>query len=366
MHAASGDAIAADTNSDHIVRVIRLATVSRFEYRVRTRMKALSFALVGIVVALAACGDNASPCDYTETDDADNGSAAEMTNLTVTDHQEHVCGAFDGGHQNTALGIVDVDTYSVDIETEMAMNPVLVDIVGEAGVDQLHDIAIQFLTTDATPTIAAVGQWDPALSDHGAYVAPLPPGTYNMQVILYDTGALSGSIGYRVRLAPMPACAALTSPTYTETSDATNGVIAVDYTKDPSFSLITGNTAENSNISVNAGNYYMIAGSASSSSTTPSDQYLDRDTYAFTTDDNTNELAIRLDWDGTTSDLDYIVFEASTLTPVVASNTTSDMAGELAEFGVMPSSSYWLWIGAFNGSTATTYRATVCGQHFFY
>ncbi|HEX4454339.1 MAG TPA: hypothetical protein VH143_25925 [Kofleriaceae bacterium] len=327
-------------------------------------MKALSFALVGIALALAACGDNASPCDYTETDDADNGSAAELTKLTVTDQQQHVCGAFDGGHQNAALGIVDVDTYSVDIETEMAMNPLLVEIVGDDGIDQLHDIAIQFLTTDATPTIAAVGQWDPALSDHGAYVAPLPPGTYDMQVILYDTGALSGSIGYRVRLSPMPACAALTSPTYSETSDATNGVIAVDYTTDPSFSMISGNTAETSNISVNAGNFYMIAGSASSTATT--DQYLDRDTYEFSTDDTTNELAIRLDWDGTTSDLDYIVFEANTMTPVVASNTTSDMAGELAEFGVMPNASYWLWIGAFTGSTATAYRATVCGQHFFY
>jgi hypothetical protein len=51
---------------------------------------------------------------------------------------------------------------------------------------------------------------------------------------------------------------------------------------------------------------------------------------------------------------------------VIASNTTSTTSGELAEFGVMPSSTYWLWIGAFQGSTATPYTATVCGQHFFY
>ena len=108
----------------------------------------------------------------------------------------------------------------------------------------------------------------------------------------------------------------------------------------------------------------MIAGSAGA--TPAAIEYLDRDTYAFTTDDTTNELAVRLDWQGSASDLDYIVFEGDSLTPVVASNTTSTTSGELAEFGVMPSSTYWLWIGAFQGSTATPYTATVCGQHFFY
>jgi hypothetical protein len=108
----------------------------------------------------------------------------------------------------------------------------------------------------------------------------------------------------------------------------------------------------------------MIAGNAGA--TAMNDLYLDRDTYQLSTNENTNELAISLDWDGTTSDLDYIVFEGGSLTPVVASNTTSTTSGELAEFGVKPSTTYWLWVGAFNGSTAANYRATVCGQHFFY
>lgn len=319
--------------------------------------------LIVVGAALTACGDNASPCDYSETDDADNGTIAEMTNLTVADHQQHVCGDFDGGHQNTTLGIVDVDTYRVDVETGSAA--LLVEITGtDAGVDQLHDIAVQFMTTDAQPAIAAIGHYDPTLADHGAYVAPLAAGSYDMQVILNDTASLSGSIGYRVRLAPMPDCTPLTSPDYSESADATNGVIAVDYTKDPSFSMISGGMPEDSHISVDANHSYMIAGSAGDMAM--SDLYLDRDTYQFSTNDNTNELAIPLDWDGTASDLDYIVFESASLTPVVASNTTSDTSGELAEFGVKPDTTYWLWIGAFNGSTATTYRATVCGQHFFY
>ena len=320
--------------------------------------------LLFLVGTLAACGDNASPCDYTETDDGSNATMAEMTNLTVTDHQAHVCGAFDGGHPDAALGIVDIDTYRVDIET---MGPLLVEITGDdASISQLSDIAVQFLTTGAQPSIAAVGHYNPAFSGHGAYVTPMMPGTYDMQVILYSSSDLSGSIGYRVRLAPMPDCTALTSPNYSEASDATNGVISVNYTKDPSFVWISGDVAEDSHISVDANNSYMIAGNAGATAGATSDLYLDRDTYAFTTDDATNELAIRLDWQGTTTDLDYIVFEASTLTPIVASNTTSTTEGEIAEFGVMPDATYWLWIGAFNGSTASDYTATVCGQHFFY
>lgn len=323
-------------------------------------MKATSLPL--LVGLLAACGDNASPCDYTEADDGSNDLTAEMTGVTITDHQQHICGAFDGGHQNTALGIIDTDTYQVDVETAV---PLLVEITGDdASVKQLSDIAVQFLTLDTPPTIVAVGHYNPALSDHGAYITPMVAGSYDMQVILYSASALSGSIGYRVRLAPMPACAALTSPTYTEASDATNGVVSVDYMNDPSFTMIAGDTPENSHINVGAGNSYMIAGSAGS--TAGSDQYLDRDTYSFTTDDTTNELAVRLDWQGSASDLDYIVFEANSLTPVIGANTSSPSGPEIAEFGVMPNSTYWLWVGAFAGSTATPYTATVCGQHFFY
>ena len=343
-----------------------LASLSRFGYLVRIRKNLAIALLVGRVVvgALGACGDNASPCYYTETDDATNDTTAEMTNLTVSADPEHVCGAFDGGHHDDLLGIVDTDTYRVDIETA---GPLLVELVGGDGVDQLHDIAVQFLTTAAQPAIAAVGHYYPALADHGAYVVTLAAGSYDMQVTLYDAGDLVGSIDYRVRLAPMPPCDTLATPNYSEQSDATNGAIAVDYTNaSQSFTMIAGDTPEASGVSVDAGHSYMIAGNAGTTAGT--DQYLDRDTYAFATNENTNELAIRLDWQGMASDLDFIVFEAQSVTPVVASNTTSDMAGELAVFGVKPSTPYWLWIGAFAGGTtaATAYTATVCGTHFFY
>ena len=96
------------------------------------------------------------------------------------------------------------------------------------------------------------------------------------------------------------------------------------------------------------------------------DEYLDRDTFAFATGDDANELAIRLDWHGATSDLDYIVFEGGSMTPVVTSNITSTSQRELAMFAVKPRTTYWLWIGGYRGSTATDYAATVCVNHFYY
>ena len=94
--------------------------------------------------------------------------------------------------------------------------------------------------------------------------------------------------------------------------------------------------------------------------------YQDEDTYELTTDADTNELAVRLDWDGGTADLDYVVFESDAQKPLVTSNLAALNGGELAMFAVKPSTKYWLWIGGVKGSMATAYRATVCGSHFFY
>lgn len=325
--------------------------------------------LVGICVStVAACGDNRSPCDYTEEDDITNATMPEMTNLTVSGTGDvHVCGAFDGGHHDNVLNTVDVDLYQIDVQVPGAL---LVEIVGGDGVDQLHDIAVELLTTgsDATDsTIAAVGHYDPALSDHGAYAVTLPSaGTYDLKVVLYDSGDLSAPIDYRVRLAPMWACNPPTSPSYTEKSDATDGVVSVDYTKDPSFAMISGDSPESSGIHLGPTDTDMIAGSATAAQPAVQDEYLDRNTYAFTTGDDANEMAVSLNWGGTSSDLDFIVFESTALTPIVAGNTTSTSGNEFAVFGVEPNTTYWLWIGAYMGSTATSYNATMCGQHFFY
>src|SRR4051812_21315328 len=68
-----------------------------------------------LLVAVAACGDSALPCNYTEKDDVGNGSASEMTSFALDKKVQIVCGNVDGGHYDAAQKLVDVDRYRVTV-----------------------------------------------------------------------------------------------------------------------------------------------------------------------------------------------------------------------------------------------------------
>ena len=301
---------------------------------------------------MVACGDNAKPCDYVETDDLGNGTTSESTGLTIGDHALHVCGAIDTGHFDGLLGELDADSYRLTIATT---GPVLAQIVGEDGVELFADMTVRFFDTAVNPRLLAEGLYDPTLADHGAFLADLAPGDYDVIVSAHASGEVSTAVPYRLRLSPMPACDPLTVPDYTEAHDGDantgNDMIDVDFTQDPSFTPTpsTSDAPEPTGLELAAGQQYLITGA--STNATHTDQYLDRDTFDLATDDTANELAIRLDWDSTTSDLDYLVFEAGTMTPVATSNVTSTTVHELAQFAVRPSTHHWLWIGGSGGGT---------------
>ncbi|HET9991973.1 MAG TPA: hypothetical protein VFQ65_25765 [Kofleriaceae bacterium] len=323
-------------------------------------------ALVPFFLALAiGCGDNASPCSYTETSDGTNDVMSETTGLTLDGHAHEVCGNFDPNHFTDTLRSADDDRYRVTVS---AATPVLIDVIVGDGVDVLTGVTIRFWSLDAQPQLVGIATYDPTLAGHGAFIITLPPADYDMVVSADAVGALQGDpITYRVRFATMPACDETTdTASHTETNDTAgaNDTVGVDFTKDPSFTAMSASAPEATSLGIEAGNSYSIAGMLDD--TPRADQYLDRDTYEFTTDDSSNELAVRVTWPSTTSDVDFIIFEADSMKPVVASNLSSDTGPELAMFAVKPSTKYWLWIGDFIGSTATSYRATVCGNHFFY
>lgn len=318
---------------------------------------------------LIACGDNASPCDYTELDDVGNSTTSELSNITVGDHAVRLCGAIDNGSGDPLLGTVDDDGYRVTVATP---GPMLVNIYGADGVEVFDEVIVRFFDTAANPRLVGQGRFDPALAGHGAFIISLDAGDYDLVVSARTAVALTYPLDYRIRLAPMPACDAVTSPVdYTEAKDAdTNGntgndVVDVDFSASPSFTMSTTvSVPEPTGLAIAAGEHYLIAGGASADA--GADEYLDRDTYEITTDDTTNELAIRLDWDSDGTDLDYILFEKDVMTPVATANTTSTTRRELAMFAVKPSTTYWLWIGDFKGSLPSVYHATVCGNHYFF
>lgn len=309
-----------------------------------------------------AAVDAPPPCNYTEVSDATNDVTAETTGFTLGGAAQAICGNFDPSHFNATLHSADDDRYRV---TTSGTSPLVVDLT-LADPSMLTGATIRFWSVDAQPQLVGIATYDPTLSDHGAFIITLPAASYDVVVSADAAAALQGPpVGYRLQFAPMPACDETADPpAYSEANDAggANDTVAVDFSKDPSFTLIPSTAPEVTALEVAPGQSSAIAGMLDTTAHT--DQYLDRDTYEVTTSDSTNELAVRVTWPSTTSDVDYVIFEAATMKPVVASNLSSDTGPELAMFGVKPSTKYWLWVGDFTGSTATSYRATVCGNHY--
>ena len=308
---------------------------------------------------VAACGGDDGPsCDYTEAADLTNASMAEVTSLVVGKDAHMVCGTFSPDGANSALMVADDDRYRLSV---IGSTPLLGELDVGVGLELLTGVTVRIFDTAASPRI--VTEITPTFAGElGAFLVTLDPGDYDVVVEARSPGAIvGGSIDYKLRFSPMPACEAATgAANYTEANDGGNDMVAVDYTKDPQFSLISLSTPEPTKLTL-GGDHVSISGTSGAAAL--ADQYLDRDTYEVTTGDDTHELAVRLTWDGTASDLDYLVFEGTTaLAPIAASNLASDTGPELAMFAVKPKTKYWLWIGNVVGSAATTYRATVCGK----
>lgn len=283
---------------------------------------------------------------------------AETTKLAVGVDSHMICGTFSPAGADPILGAADDDRYRV---TVTGTTPLRVEVEVGSGLEVLTGVAVRFFDTAPTPRLVA--EVTPTFTGSlGVFLAMLAPGDYDVVIEAQSAGAIAGgTIDYKLRFSPMPACDAATgTASYAESNDAGNAMISVDYTKDPQFSLLPLSMPEPTHLTIER-DHVSISGAIEA--TGQGDQYLDRDTYELTTAESTHELAIRLTWDGESSDLDYILFDGSTtLTPIAASNVAGEVGPELAMFAVAPSTKYWLWVGGVVGSTATSYRATLCGD----
>lgn len=323
----------------------------------------------------ANVADAAGPaCDYTEMSDATNGSAAEATGLTIGTTTRNLCGQVDPGHYDATSQIADVDMYTVSVSGGTAELILEFENQQPAG---LTDFLVEIFDTNTPATLLYAGDYTGALADHGAYIAELPTGSFNVVVTATASAAVATAIPYKVRIVddkPTTRCPDMTGMTadYTEANDgaANNGndVVLIDFAKSPSFTLTPSTTdmPEPSGLTIDpAKNSHVVGSSALVAAGT--DTYLDRDTYAFATGANMNELTVRLNWPGSTADLDYVVFPAGVITAAnEAATLTSTSEDEFATFAVQPNAMYWLWIGAYDGSTGLPiqYSATVCGGQF--
>jgi len=351
-----------------------------------------------IVIALAslgllvACGDNdhehhvdaANPdgavdapidafveCNYTEAHDTTNDylavpGAVEESSITFKANSTRtICGTINNGHFDTNFFSIDIDNYGLTVAQD---SDVVVRLTGMA--QNISQVGV-FVADDADNGLG--GNF--YLGNHAVFSTHLAAGHYKFSVEAYDNQDATMSVPYEMRITmddPVMRCPRVTATAdYTESADGVNNnandIVAIDYANSPQRELTGINDdPENTMLTIASTQKYRFTGTSASTPTNGS--YFDRDTYLFTAGPTTNEMAIRLNWPGSTADLDFYVFQEGTVvTPITNASKTKLGEDEFATFAVTPGSKYWLWVGAFNGNTTglpVTYDATICPTAF--
>jgi hypothetical protein len=305
------------------------------------------------------------PCGYTEQFDVTNLTTSEETGLTVGAVDQSLCGIINTGHFDSDSNTVDTDSFRVTSDGTVGL---VVRLFGAPGAALAGDFVVTIFDTAETPTLLAGVTVNLAVADHAAFPIALPAGTYDIVIAAHNPTDLAASFNYKVQLAPdaPTRCAAVTAAAdYTEARDGTgtgNDVIAVAFGGDPAFQLTASpdDAAEPTGLTIGAVHPIRITGSSANEDA--ADDYMDRDTYLVQTGPDTNELTLRLDWADAANDLDFVVFVAGQ-TAETGDGLLSVPMEEYNIIPVKPATSYWVWIGSHDGSTAlpATYDLSICG-----
>lgn len=309
-------------------------------------------------------------CAYTEQHDGTNDYRANGYQLESSGivfdgvTPATICGQIDNGHFDTTDYAIDIDNYGVALAQD---TDVIVTLTGNA------------------QAIATLGIWayDPSsgntvgggyfVGDHGVFTAHMPAGSYEISVEAYDNGDAAVVVPYRLTIggdAPATRCGTMTGlADYVEAHDGVdntqNDMIDVDFNSwpDRAYAAAT-DSPEAMTLAVDSGVNYRIDGVAAGTAAQVG-SYFDHDTYAITTGPATTQLTIRLDWAGANTDLDFYISAAGATFAFAASATPAMGGGEFATFAVVPNTTYWFWVGAYQSSTAgTSYNATICAETF--
>jgi hypothetical protein len=310
-------------------------------------------------------------CTYTEMADATNddlfGSGTpENTGISFTNQTRTICGQFNMGQYNTTRMNIDVDSYTFTVPS--ATTGIL--YLTAPGAEALDSVLIEIYGD----TVGEIGQF---VGTFAAASARLPPDTYSITVSAYDGMDTTMQIDYKIRLQldPPTRCPKSTAtPAFTEANEGVagggNDVYQVFYgsgNRGPTMDAL--DAPEPTNITVEPSTSYRVSGTASTFTVAPeswSDSFMDRDTYAITMGANTNQLSLRVNWPGNTTDFDFFVFPMEGVIEIAQGWYMGNMEDEFSTFAVTPGATYWVMVGAVDGSTGfpIDYDLTFCGDTF--
>jgi hypothetical protein len=354
-------------------------------------MKMHTMSLVtGLAVALAACGDDggAGPdayvasdggpaadartgsCDFAESDDAGNDSAAEATGLTTGPRALAICGHLDA--RAPVENVVDVDRYTFEVGRAGAF---LIRVDGNVGSHLALVVSETSLAAGGTGAFRGDGIY---VGDHLVYFTLLEADLFQVEVRGLATAQPEIAVPYTITIvedSPDTRCATVTGEAaYVEAADTVtntgNDVATVTWT--PMFATAQTTVATDAPepsgvaLAVTAGMNYKATGETGSPNGGAVDDYLDRDTYVIATGGETNELAIRLSWADEDADLDFLLFAVPSGTtapvPIAFGTLASNTAPEFSTTATLRSTQYWLWVGHYDGvDVSKPYELTLCG-----
>lgn len=347
-----------------------------------------------LLVLVAACGDDGKPatpdasnvvpdaaidapsgpgCDYTEKADITNddfsgnvpNSVAE-TSGAFSGTTRVICGTIDSTHFVAADELVDIDGFMFSVTTAA---DVRIDLTSP-GAETLDYLSIDVYKNG---TLDNVGTTAKFVGDHAVLDVHLEAGMYELLVFAGNPAAIATSLPYRATIridTPDTRCAKLTGAgSYAETRDsAANGHTANDMVliSNPTVSLTASTTdmPEATGLTLGANSAYLVTGTSADIAVVSG--YKDRDTFEIMTGTTTNEIAVRLNWPGTTHDLDYYVLEAARVPYVGRAIEAVKQEPEMKTFGVKPGTSYWIVVGndASSGAGNASYGLSICGAKF--
>lgn len=339
----------------------------------------MSRAGLSLLLFAIACGDDggaptggrpdATPpdapldtCEYREMADATNdttGTGTPETTGVTFGGRTVLCGVFEHTHFDGDI-TVDVDSYIIDVPTD---SDVLIRLFG-AGAEDLEYVGLDVYPMGSTTPVGTLTFY----GNHGVVSTRLAAGSYEILPFVLGAEAALESVPYRVEIVtdvPDTRCPEVATGGYTEGTDTgatANEVVALPPGQPPA--LTAANDVPEATTFVIAPDLQIrLAGEAKDVG--QPDLYEDKDTFLISTGAGTNELTVRLGWTTAGANLDWILFEENTTTPIVRANGTATTGLESLLTAVKPNTDYWLLIGArANATVPASYAASLCGAQF--